>query len=339
MLMLYTLDTHTDESILVSTHSNDPSCSESSPVRSSRSQCSTEAATTSSSIRNELSGSDIESDSSENEDHRSKDEILSDFCDGWLVELNSSHRQSLGVYLCCIFKKHFDMNTRDAEKKAAEVIGKSERSIREWRIGVIINHGDLSKKEYSRKSVLQDNEELTDMAREYVIAQSSVKGRPNMTSYDFCQWVNSSLLSSVTLEPGFPRSASLSTCKRWLHHMGFDIITPKNGIYIDGHERPDVKEAREQYLRRMIKLGFLHFTNAPTLEAAIPTDIEPPTADKREKTIFIFHDETIFHANDDQTFKWGQKGEKIMKKKSQGAGYMISDFIDDQNGFLHYSDD
>lgn len=92
------------------------------------------------------------------------------------------------------------------------------------------------KKEYSRKSVLQDNEELTGMAREYVITQSSVKGRRKMTSYDFCQWVNNSFLSSVTLEPGFPRSVSLSTCIKWLQHMGFEIVTPKNGIYIDGHE-------------------------------------------------------------------------------------------------------
>ncbi len=33
--------------------------------------------------------------------------------------------------------------------------------------------------------------------------------------------------------------------------------------------------------------------------AAIPTDIEPPTAEKREKTVFLFHDESIFHSNRD----------------------------------------
>ena len=71
---------------------------------------------------------------------------------------------------------------------------------------------------------------------------------------------------------------------------------------------------------------------------AIPTDIEPPTADKREKTVFIFHDETTFNAYDDQNLKWGMKGEKIMKKKSKGTSRMVSDFITEQDSFLALSD-
>ena len=74
------------------------------------------------------------------------------------------------------------------------------------------------------------------------------------------------------------------------------------GIFIDEHERPDVVEARTAFLRRMVKVGFLNLLKAPTDEArnAIPQDIEPPIAEKREKTVFIFHDESTFNANDDQ---------------------------------------
>ena len=88
--------------------------------------------------------------------------------------------------------------------------------------------------------------------------------------------------------------------------LGFEVITPRKGIFIDGHERPDVVEARTAFLRRMVKLGFLSLTNAPTPEAtkAIPTDIEPPTEDRRSKTVFFFHDESTFHSNDDQSLKW-----------------------------------
>ncbi len=113
------------------------------------------------------------------------------------------------------------------------------------------------------------------------------------------------------------------------------------GIFIDEHERPDVVEARTAFLRRMVKVGFLNLLNAPTDEArnAIPQDIEPPIAEKREKTVFIFHDESTFNANDDdQSLKWGVKGEKIMKKKSRGAGIMVSDFIEEKNGFLALND-
>jgi len=126
------------------------------------------------------------------------------------------------------------------------------------------------------------------------------------------------------------------TANRWLHQLGFQVISQQNGIFIDGHERENVVLYQKSFLRRMIKLGFLNILNAPTDESrkAIPTDIEPPTAEKREKTVFIFHDESIFHANDDQVLKWGLKGDRILKKKSKGAGLMVSDFVDNKHGFL-----
>lgn len=106
---------------------------------------------------------------------------------------------------------------------------------------------------------------------------------------------------------------------------GFEVLTPRKGVFIDGHERPDVVEARSAFLRRMVKLGFVNLLNAPTDDAckAIPIDIEPPDAQRRDKTVFFFHDESTFNSNDDQNLKWGMKGEKIMKKKSRGAGIMV----------------
>ena len=43
---------------------------------------------------------------------------------------------------------------------------------------------------------------------------------------------------------------------------------------------------------------------------------------------------STFMANEDQPTQWGIKGEKMMKPKSKGAGIMVSDFIDEHNGFL-----
>ena len=48
----------------------------------------------------------------------------------------------------------------------------------------------------------------------------------------------------------------------------------------------------------------------------------------------FFHDETIFQSNEDQSTQWGLKGTKMMKPKSRGSGIMVSDFVDDHNGFL-----
>ena len=83
-------------------------------------------------------------------------------------------------------------------------------------------------------------------------------------------------------------------------------------------------------------LGFLNQSNAPTKEtkAALPTDLENPSQDILDTTVIFFHDDSTFQSNDDQSTYWGEKGTTIMRPKSKGAGIMVSDFIDEKNGFL-----
>ena len=112
----------------------------------------------------------------------------------------------------------------------------------------------------------------------------------------FCQWVNDDFLSNETLEPGFPRKISVETARKWMHELGFEVVTKKKGTFVDGHEREDVVEYRKTFLRKMTALGFLNEGNAPTEEArkALPTDLDPPRPEVLSKTVFIFHDETTF---------------------------------------------
>ncbi len=59
-------------------------------------------------------------------------------------------------------------------------------------------------------------------------------------TFKFSKWVNKYLLLNSTLEPGFPRSISVETARKWLHELGFEVLTAKKGVFVDGHERPDV---------------------------------------------------------------------------------------------------
>ena len=271
-------------------------------------------------------------------------DYLLEFSQQWLTELDNENIRSLSIFLVYHLVKYFKFTWTNAEKYAARAVGKGERSIRRWRSNLIKHKGKFSRSKqgrYCRTGVLWSNEELNKKATAFVRGNANVKGKPNMTSIEFCRWVNNTLLKNSTLEPGFPRSVSLSTALRWLHHLGFEILSPKKGVFIDGHERPDVVAQRNEFLRKVIKIGFLHFTDAPTPEAstAVPTDIEPPTAERRAKLVVFCHDESTFQCNDDQNMQWGYKSDKIMKHKSKGAGIMISDFVDEHNGFLAFSDD
>ena len=270
---------------------------------------------------------------------RSQLEILQEFSENWLQSLDRDDLKSLAIYLCYQFVSELSFTETRAAEYAAMMVGKSERTVRQWRVDVIRNDGEMPESKqgrFQRSGVLWRNEDLNKRATEYVRANAAVKGRPNMTLVDFCKWINDTLLPNSTLEPGFPRKVSVETARKWLHELGFEVLTPKKGIFIDGHERSDVVESRKEFLRKMVKIGFLHFTNAPTEDAmkAIPQDVDPPTLEKRSKTVVFFHDESTFQANDDQSLQWGQKDEKIMKPKSKGAGIMVSDFIDEHNGFL-----
>ena len=53
----------------------------------------------------------------------------------------------------------------------------------------------------------------------------------------------------------------------------------------------------------------------------------------------IFHDESTFNANDDQTLQSGIKGEGMLRPKSKRSGIMVSDFIDERNGYLRLTDE
>ena len=56
----------------------------------------------------------------------------------------------------------------------------------------------------------------------------------------------------------------------------------------------------------MIEVGFLHPDQAPTPEAhlAFPCDVPLPSSKVREKIVVIFHDESTFNTNDDQSTQW-----------------------------------
>jgi hypothetical protein len=209
------------------------------------------------------------------------------------------------MLLCYTLVKEFaDTETRATGK----ILKKLDKTIRRWRTDLVANNGTFSESKqgrYQRSGVLLSNEELSSLASEYVCANSAVKG----AILEFCKWVNKSLLPNSTIEPGFPRKIGVETACKWLHEMGFEVLTARKGIFIDGHECEDGVLYCKEFLRRMIKIGFLHFTNAPTETAqkSIPDDIEAPTLERREKTVVFFHDESTFLSNEDQSLQWGVK--------------------------------
>ena len=127
-------------------------------------------------------------------------------------------------------------------KMLQQKLGQWSDSTRRWceTTGMIFfaNEGQFTFRQQGKDEhhCVYHDEGLNHRAVKWVREHAFVKGKPNMTAQSFCDWVNNNLLLSCHLPPHFPRSISLKTAIRWLHHLGFKPVSHKKGVYIDGHE-------------------------------------------------------------------------------------------------------
>ena len=179
---------------------------------------------------------------------------------------DTEDRVSLGLFLSFQLTNLLGKGETEAAELAGLMVGKCEKTIRDWKSAFLDNGGSVEESKqgrYQRSGVLWKNEALNKKAARYIREHASVKGKANLTAASFCQWVNCDLLPNETLEPGFPRKVSVETARLWMHELGFEVLVAKKGTYVDGHEGDDVVEYRNKFLQRMIGLGFLNPSNAP----------------------------------------------------------------------------
>lgn len=175
------------------------------------------------------------------------DDILKKFAEQWKQTLDQEDLKSLALFLLHTFTTKLEMTQARAADHTAKIIGKTDRTIRQWRSD-LITYGEIresQKGKYTRPKVLWANKDLNDKARAFVEANTAfmVHGKQStMKIKDFCEWVNETLLpnqavaSLYSFVPGYgyapappstpndsqlPRKISLETARKWLREMGF----------------------------------------------------------------------------------------------------------------------
>ena len=159
--------------------------------------------------------------------------------------------------------------------------------------------------------------------RDDVLAFLDERRRTTPAAFTF--WLNNYLEGN-----GFHRIKQ-NTARKWMIKLGFVKQSRKNGVYYDGHDRPDVQH-------------YLHETYLPAFEA-IETrrrvyvgddmDVVILPEDKSQPEIRIaFHDESIWYANDIEDTYYGRVGDQELPKKGQGRCVHVSDFLTEECGFL-----
>jgi hypothetical protein len=121
----------------------------------------------------------------------------------------------------------------------------------------------------------------------------------SLTPLKFMEGLNGVILPSLGITTKRPLCER--TARRWLIKLGWVRTRAKKGVYMDGHERPDVVKYREEvflpamekFERRMIRF------EGPEL-----TRVEPVLKPGERVLIPEFHDESCFQQNDHQSSLW-----------------------------------
>ena len=127
-----------------------------------------------------------------------------------------------------------------------------------------------------------------------------------------------------------PEKSSISerTARKWLAKLGWIYSRDKKG-YIDGHEREDVVDYRNNiFIPKMKAL-------APYLEEYGDDGEIPKEYPDGIRKVLVTHNESTFNTNDDKQYHWKKKGTEPLKPKSKGKGLMVSEFLTAAQGRLH----
>ncbi|PVH67279.1 hypothetical protein DL98DRAFT_384146, partial [Cadophora sp. DSE1049] len=89
-----------------------------------------------------------------------------------------------------------------------------------------------------------------------------------------------------------------------LNRLGFYKTIEKKGVYVDGHEREDVIEYRQEDFLPKIASYVRLSTNYQEDDKGVFHAI-PPTLQKGEKEhVIYYHDESCFHSKDYSKVIW-----------------------------------
>lgn len=149
----------------------------------------------------------------------------------------------------------------------------------------------------SSRSLLLD-ECIRNAAREWLTKEPA----GSVTPQRFQIALNENILPDLSVS--IKKPLSLRTARRWLIRLGWRLTTLRKGVYMDGHERPDVVEYRKSFLHRMAQ-----FESRMAKYEFVANDqpllrVSPQLNPGEKEVIPNFQDETCFTVNEYKSRAW-----------------------------------
>ncbi|KZP26894.1 hypothetical protein FIBSPDRAFT_909032 [Athelia psychrophila] len=160
---------------------------------------------------------------------------------------------------------------------------------------------------------LLDNEAMLHGVRRYLAIQKLGTISPQELS----RQVNEIIAPTLGLPPG--STITERTAISWLKKLGYQCKSTSKGMYFDGHERPDVVEYRQGFLKVLEELERVMCTYDDVTMEPVPPKLNPG----EREVVMICHDEM-----------WLRENEQPIKKKGNGRAIHVSDYICETTGRL-----
>ena len=176
-----------------------------------------------------------------------------------------------------------------------------------------------------------------DIAREIKLRLTEKVKGPYMKAGDVVDVIASPEIQAILRQKGICKpSITERTARRWLAGLGWRYGKMQSGMYIDGHEREDVVEYRQQFVVRWkVNERRFHRWDNDGNELPRPTGFPIPGAIGRFRLILVTHDESVFYQNDERKTAWVHKFDKATPRpKGDGQSIMVSDFLTSEWGRL-----
>ncbi|EGO18931.1 hypothetical protein SERLADRAFT_443479 [Serpula lacrymans var. lacrymans S7.9] len=178
--------------------------------------------------------------------------------------------------------------------------------------------------------MLLDDENVLQVVRSYLAAQAI----GTITPFELCRHVNNVIIPTLDLT-GKKSTICERIAIRWLGKLGYQCRDVKKGLYYDGHERPDVVEARTKYLEEMKRLERLMCKYDDDTLEPIPPELGPG----KKEHVVVMLDESIVGTNESAHRCWLKEGEQPLRRKGNGRGVHICGYICETVGQLKLSDE
>jgi len=138
--------------------------------------------------------------------------------------------------------------------------------------------------------LLLNDEQVQAAARTYLMGLSTGE----VTPLHFHHMLNERILPS--LRYALKNDLSLRTAWQWLVRLGWRNKLLRKGVYMDGHERPDVMKYHNNTFLHSMEKYWAKMTIWEIKESEL-VRIDPVLGPGEKRIIALFQDESSFHAN------------------------------------------